>query len=188
MLYLLWKLIRIIILKPLFIWLSRYNRHYTDLKTIKHNDGKCLYVMNTDYDCETVAIMTEICNRTEIAELYDIYDRINSALLRCECLGFIQNPLYGNPLNVRCAFEELGYEVENTEPNQLSDSDKAIVLIHWYTGGIKHILFQHWISRVGQNIWWFGYGNNAQQIDDAQMERFMKCRLYRICYRIKEKN
>ena len=202
MLYFIWKFIIRPLLKILYNILGRYNRNGVagtdpdedvdfEFRYDRYNDGHWLFVMQSDYDCENIAIMSTLYhNDTNNVDYYQMcrrYSRISKALLRCECLGFIQNPLYGNPLNVRCALEELGYDVENVNPNELSDTDNAIVLIHWYTGGIKHILFQHWIGRVGHNLWCFGDGINAHQIDSAQMERFMKCRLYRICYRIKEK-
>ena len=187
-LYLLWKLIRLIILKPLFIILSRFNKHYIDLKSVKSHDGRDIYVMNTDYDCENIAIMTEICNHTEIAELYSIYDRINKALLRCECLGFIQNPIYGNPLNVRCALEELGYNVEKIHPREIKEDDSVILLMHWYTGGIKHLLYQHWIGYIKGDNWNFGDGLMGHVLSEVQLERYWKSRLYATCYRIKSKN
>jgi hypothetical protein len=143
--------------------------------------------MNTSYDCETIAIMTEICNRREIAELYSIYDRINKALLRCECLGWFQNPIYGNPWNVRCALEELGYEVENIHPDELKEDDNSIILIHWRTGGMGHVLMQHWISHIYGDRWNFGDGA-VHTVDREQMIRYWKCRLYSTCYRIKKIN
>lgn len=188
MLYLLWKLIRLIILKPLFILLHRFNKHYIKLKSVKYHDGRDIYVMNTDYDCENIAIMTEICNHTEIAELYNIYDTINRALLRCECLGFIQNPIYGNPLNVRCALEELGYDVEKIHPNEIEDNDTVILLMHWYTSGIKHLLYQHWIGHIKGDNWNFGDGLTGHFLSKVQLERYWKCRLYATCYRIKPKS
>lgn len=203
MLYLLWKLIVRPLLKILYIILGRYNRNgvagadpdedNADFEFCydRYNDGHWLFVMQSDYDCENIAIMSALYhNDTNNVDYYQMcrrYSRISKALLRCECLGFIQNPLYGNPLNVRCALEELGYDVEKIHPNEIEENDSVILLMHWYTGGLKHLLYQHWIGHIKCDNWNFGDGLTGHVLSKVQLERYWKCRIYATCYRIKQK-
>ena len=190
--YYIWKLIRFFVLKPMFFLLGRYNKEYFPKYNRSNITGRNHYVMNTDYDCETVAIMTETYGLEDVFEKDENdanyyrkceYDRVNNALLRCDCLGWLQNPIYGNPWNVRITLEELGYIVENVEPKDIDSADMSIILIHWHTGGLKHLLFQHWISHIYGDSWNFGDGH-THTVDKEQLERYWRCRLYATCYRI----
>lgn len=196
MMYYIWKLIRFFILRPMFFLLGRFNKNRFPKYNRSNLTGRNHYVMTTDYDCETVAIMTETYGLEDVYEKDENdanyyrkceYDRINNALLRCECLGWLQNPIYGNPWNVKIALEELGYVVENVEPKDIDSADMSIILIHWYTGGLKHLLFQHWISHICGDSWNFGDGQ-THIVDKDQLERYWRCRLYATCYRFRKKH
>jgi len=202
MMYYIWKIVRFLFLKPLFLLLGRFNRAgmcgtdmeqeepNCELRYRRINDGKVIPVMTTNYDCENIAILTALYgsgNNLDFFQLCKKYTEISNALLRCECLEWFQNPIYGNPWNVRCALEQLGCHVENVHPDDIKDNDDAIILIHWRTGGVGHVLMQHWISHIYGNKWNFGDGA-VHTVDREQMVRYWKCRLYSTCYRIKKIN
>ena len=82
----------------------------------------------------------------------EAYGNIDKSLFRLRWLGWFQDPLYGNPWNVKAAVEQLGYKVERIDPEELTLNDHAILLIHWYSwqeSHTRHILYQHWIGYEG---------------------------------------
>lgn len=183
--YYIWKLIRLLLL-PLFVILRKYNK--AECIPFEYINSDIGYSQCTAYDCETVAILSALYSRESKDNAQVLYDNINRALLRCECLGWLQNPLYGNPWNVRCALEELGYKVENIDPKDIKDNDKAIMLIHLNNDSlVNHILFQHWIAYGGKNRWHFGDGVMFHELSDDMVKKYWSCRVYPTCYVIRKK-
>lgn len=118
------------------------------------------YKQRTPYDCENAAIINALSLKDPAS-----YDNIEKSLLRLRFLGCLQNPIYGNPWNVKAALEDMGYKVEKIDPDTLSLNDRAIILIHWYDwedDRISHILYQHWI----------GYENGYLHMGDGDVVAF----------------
>ncbi len=132
------------ILKILYKWFARFNPDLPPVKLSFLNSRHPTYRMRTEYDCENAAII----NALSLKDPND-YKIINTRLYRLRWIGCLQNPLYGNPWNVKAALEDMGYTVTECDPDNLSLNDRAIILIHWYDwedDRIRHILYQHWIG------------------------------------------
>jgi len=131
-------------LKLLYKLFSRFNGKLPPIKLVFLNQRHPTYKMRTEYDCENAAIINALSLKDT-----DSYDKIEAALLRLRWLGWLQNPMYGNPWNVKASLEELGYCVDRVDPDELSLNDRAIILIHWDNwedDRVAHILNQHWIA------------------------------------------
>lgn len=161
---------------------KRYSR-FQKFPKVEQSDwqGKKTYLMQTRYDCETVAIMNATEGRFS-------YKSIEKALRRVTHIGFVENPLFGNPWNVEKALNELGIMVEEIKPAEIKRNDSVIILLHeckMTENPFRHIFFQHWIAHspdTETNEW--HYGNGIKIIEMPELIRRWSCLVYPKCFRI----
>ena len=177
MMKLLIKLFRILIWLPYQIY--RFVFGYPQEPVI----GKAETIkMLTAHDCETVAIMNATGG-------YIKYYEVEDALLRIPCLGPLQDPLFGNPWNVKIALETLGYNVENIEPKDIKIEDEVIILLHGAEineSFTSHVFHQHWVAHsrfTPVNEWHFGCSSKVTMSLEDITKRW-SCNLYPSCFRI----
>jgi len=135
------------ILSVFYSIFSRFNPPLPPFVLSFLNPRHPTYKQRTSHDCENVAIINALQLKDK-----ESYENIDRALFRLRWLGWFQDPLYGNPWNVKAAVEQLGYKVERIDPEELTLNDHAILLIHWYSwqeSHTRHILYQHWIGYEG---------------------------------------
>ena len=112
-----------------------------------------IVLMEHETDCEVAAIATA-CQVS--------YDKAESALGWVDLPGGLENPVFGNPINLHKALLKLGFWKKNITLSQLLKGEctthKTVVLLK------KSHLQQHWVVYAGQNgdyigFWW---GNDAE--------------------------
>lgn len=131
----------------------------------------------TEYDCETIAI--------SYALSID-YDEVDNALNRMKWLMWLQNPIIGNPWNVKRALRKLNVEYENITVDEIKPEDTIIALIHYDTfPSFKHIFNQHWICKKPFELWNWGNGY-YYKFRDRQLRNYTDCRLYRNILRVRK--
>jgi ABC-type bacteriocin/lantibiotic exporter with double-glycine peptidase domain len=100
-----------------------------------------IYLMQGPIECETAVIAT--ITQTE-------YDLVNKTMKRKRWLpDFIENPLYGNPLNFYWTLTKLGYWKDNITLSEFLDGKaipyKTVMLVK------KSLTKQHWVVFCGYN-------------------------------------
>ncbi|NCA93322.1 hypothetical protein EOM82_08855 [bacterium] len=128
-----------------------------------------IVLMRSDTDCEIAAVATA-CGVS--------YDEARSALNWHE-LGGLENPLFGNPLNLYRAIVKLGYWKRNVTLTDLLDgraeAGRTIVLIHNLQ---SPNLSQHWIVwqgiQNGFHLLSWGSGKEFKRVTSDQLSDYYR--------------